>query len=143
MRSSKRNGFSLLEMTVVIAVILSLTTVLLLGARAWKSGADRTGCILTVRNVQVSVRSYQNMYGYSAGSMPYAEGGTQDIGAHLFAKGYINGKTYDAVQGFEHCAAGGLYERPFKDVFPLPGQLYINCSLAALQNHVPQVSADW
>jgi hypothetical protein len=130
-------------MTVVIAVLLSLTTVLLLGARAWKSGADRTGCILTVRNVQVSVRSYQNMYGYTAGSMPYAEGGTQDIGAHLFAKGYINGKTYDAVQGFEPCAGGGLYQRPFADVFPLPGQLYINCSLAAVQNHIPQVSADW
>jgi prepilin-type N-terminal cleavage/methylation domain-containing protein len=143
LRSSKRSGFSLLELTVVIAVLLSLTTVLLLGARAWKNGADRTGCILTVRNVQVSVRSYQNMYGYTAGSMPYAESGTQDIAAHMFAKGYINGKTYDAVQGFEACSGGGQYERAHADVFPLPGQLYMSCSLAAIQNHIPEVSAEW
>jgi len=128
---------------VVIAMLLSLTTVLLLGARAWKSGADRAGCILTVRNVQTSVRSYQNIYGYTPGSMPYAEGGSQDIAAHMFAKGYINGKTYDAVQGFEPCASGGHYERPHPDVFPLPGQLYISCSLASIQNHIPEVSADW
>ena len=40
LRSSKRKGLSLLELTVVIAVLLSLTTVLMLGARAWKNGSD-------------------------------------------------------------------------------------------------------
>ncbi|WP_035610291.1 type II secretion system protein [Haloferula sp. BvORR071] len=143
LRSSKRSGFSLLELTVVIAVLLSLTTVLILGARAWKKGADRTGCILTIRNVQTSVRSYQNLYGYEAGGMPYAEGGSQDIAAHMFAKGYISGKTYDEVQGMEACAGGGHYVRAHADVFPLPGQLYINCSLNALESHAPDLSLDW
>lgn len=134
---------SLLELTVVIAVLLSLTTVLMLGARAWKNGSDRTGCIMTIRNVQVAVRSYQNLYGYEAGGMPYAEGGSQDIAAHMFAKGYISGKTYDAVQGFEACTGGGHYERPHADAFPMPGQLYINCSLGALQNHAPEATPEW
>ena len=143
LRSSKRRGFSLLELTVVIAVLLSLTTVLMLGARAWKNGADRTGCILTIRNVQTSVRSYQNLYGYQAGGMPYAEGGTQDIAAHMFAKGYISGKTYDEIQGMETCAGGGHYSRAHADVFPLPGQLYISCSLGALENHAPDLNLEW
>lgn len=143
MRSSKRSGFSLLELTVVIAVLLSLTTVLMIGARAWKAGADRTGCILNIRNVQMSVRSYQNLYGYTPGGMPYAEGGTQDIAAHLFAKGYISGKSYDAVQGYEPCAGGGHYERLHPDVFPLAGELYINCSLATQENHMLEPGPEW
>ena len=127
----------------VIAVLLSLTTVLMLGARAWKNGSDRTGCIMTIRNVQVAVRSYQNLYGYEAGGMPYAEGGTQDIAAHMFAKGYISGKVYDEVQGAEACTGGGRYERLHADVFPMPGKLYISCSLGALQNHAPDETLEW
>lgn len=127
----------------VIAVLLSLTTVLILGARAWKNGSDRAGCILNIRNVQVSVRSYQNLYGYSAGGMPYAEGGTQDIAALMFAKGYITGKSYDAIQGYDPCAGGGFYKRTHPDVFPPQGQLYINCSLAAQENHVLIPGTDW
>jgi prepilin-type N-terminal cleavage/methylation domain-containing protein len=143
LRSSKRNGFSLLELTVVIAVILSLTTVLILGARAWKNGADRTGCLLTIRNVQTSVRSYQNLYGYNAGGMPYAEGGTQDIGAHMFAKGYISGKIYDEVQGISTCAGGGSYSRQHADVFPPTGQLYIECSLSSQEDHALSPGPEW
>lgn len=143
LRSSKRSGFSLLELTVVIAVLLSLTTVLILGARAWKNGADRTGCILTIRNVQTSVRSYQNLYGYNAGGMPYAEGGTQDIASHMFAKGYISGKTYDEVQGFSTCAGGGSYSRSHPDVFPPMGELYIECSLSTQEDHMPAPGPEW
>jgi prepilin-type N-terminal cleavage/methylation domain-containing protein len=143
LRSSKRSGFSLLELTVVIAVLLSLTTILILGARAWKNGADRTACIVNIRNVQMSVRSYQNLYGYSAGGMPYADGGTQDIASHLFTKGYINGRTYDEIHGTSPCAGGGSYECPHPDVFPLEGKLYIACSLEAQENHMLAPSTDW
>ncbi len=143
LRSSKRNGFSLLELTVVIAVTLSLTTLLILGARAWKNGADRTGCLLTIRNVQTSMRAYQNLYGYDAGSMPYAEGGTQDIASHLFSKGYISGKIYDEVQGAATCAGGGSYERSHPDFFPPAGDLYIKCSLAAQKDHLLEPGPEW
>jgi prepilin-type N-terminal cleavage/methylation domain-containing protein len=143
LRSSKRSGFSLLELTVVIAVLLSLTTILMLGARAWKNGADRTGCIMNIRNVQLSVRSYQNLYGFSAGGMPYAEGGTQDIATHMFAKGYITEKTYDAIRGTEGCGGGGTYECEHPDVFPLSGKLYISCSLATEENHALDPNLEW
>jgi type II secretory pathway pseudopilin PulG len=144
LRSSRReNGFSLLELTVVIAVLLSLTIVATLAARAWKNGADRTGCLLTIRNVQTAVRSYQNIYGYNPGSMPYAEDGSQDIGVHLFTKGYINGKTYDEVQGFSTCGGGGTYSRPHPDVFPAAGECYIKCSLATQEDHTLSSGPEW
>ena len=142
-RSSKRRGFSLLETTVVIAVILSLTTILFVGARAWKNGADRTACIENVKNVQTAVRSYQEVYGYSAGGMPYAEGGTQDIARHLFAKGYITERQIAAIQGDDTCPGGGDYLRSHPDVFPLVGQLYLACSLAATERHVPEENLEW
>ncbi len=52
---------TLLELTVVILVLLTLISVLFIGARAWKDGADRSNCILNIRNFQVAVRSYANM----------------------------------------------------------------------------------
>lgn len=143
LRSSKRKGFSLLELTVVIAVLLSLTTILILGARAWKTGTDRSACIVNIRNVQMAVRSYQNLYGYTPGGMPYADGGTQDIGTHLFTKGYINGRTYDEIHGMSPCAGGGTYECAQPDVFPMEGRLYISCSLEAQENHTLGPGTDW
>lgn len=127
----------------VIAVLLSLTSILFVGARAWKNGADRTGCILNMRTVQTAVRSYQNMYGYSAGGMPYAEGGTQDIAVHMHTKGYISDQQFSAIQGGEPCEGGGTYERTHPDVFPPVGQLYIACTLSAAKDHALEAGLEW
>lgn len=43
---SLATAMTLLELTVVIMVLLSLISILFIGARAWKRGSDRTGCIL-------------------------------------------------------------------------------------------------
>lgn len=58
-----KSGMTLLELTVVILVLLSLISILFIGARAWKKGSDRAASILTIRNVQQAVRSYSNMNG--------------------------------------------------------------------------------
>lgn len=61
-QSHKRNaGMTLLELTVVILVLLSLISILFVGARAWKKGSDRAGCIVNIRNTQQAVRGFQNM----------------------------------------------------------------------------------
>ncbi|MCW1924147.1 hypothetical protein OKA05_16385 [Luteolibacter arcticus] len=61
-RITKRaKGMTLLELTVVILVLLSLISILFVGARAWKKGSDRAANVMIVRNVQQAVRSYQNM----------------------------------------------------------------------------------
>ena len=64
----RARGMTLVELTVMVAVLLGMAAVLFVGARAWKLGSDRTGCILNIRNVQMAVRSYQNVYGYLPGS---------------------------------------------------------------------------
>ena len=60
---SRKAGMTLLELTVVILVLLSLISILFIGARAWKKGSDRAASILQIRNVQQAVRSYANMNG--------------------------------------------------------------------------------
>ena len=56
-----KSGMTLIELTVVILVLLSLISILFVGARAWKRGSDRAGCIMNIRNVQQGMRSYVNM----------------------------------------------------------------------------------
>ena len=68
-RSTKRaSGMTLLELTVVILVLLSLISILFVGARAWKKGSDRAANIMVVRNIQQAVRSYQNMNNVAQGA---------------------------------------------------------------------------
>jgi prepilin-type N-terminal cleavage/methylation domain-containing protein len=57
----RKSGMTLLELTVVILVLLSLISILFVGARAWKKGSDRSACIINIRNVQQAVRGYMNM----------------------------------------------------------------------------------
>ena len=59
---NKRNaGMTLLELTVVILVLLSLISILFIGARAWKKGSDRSANIMNIRNCQQAMRGEQNM----------------------------------------------------------------------------------
>ncbi len=136
-------GLSLLELTVVIATLLALVSVLFIGSRAWKRGSDRTCCIISLRNMQVATRSYQNLYGYHYGGRPYAENGTQNIADHLFAKGYIEKDKHDQTRGAKNCPANGTYSCPVPDIFPIEGKLYMECSLAALENHLPAAAGGW
>lgn len=136
-------GLTMLELTLVIATLLTLVSILFEGSRAWKRGSDRTGCILTLRNVQVAARSYQNIYGYNCGDRPYEEHGTRDIAAHLFSKGYIGDRLYRQTRGAAKCPAGGSYSREFPDIFPRAGELYMVCSLSGPDAHAPASHGEW
>ena len=54
-----KSGMTLLELTVVILVLLSLISILFIGARAWKKGSDRSANIMNIRNVQQAVRGHR------------------------------------------------------------------------------------
>jgi hypothetical protein len=45
----------------VTTVVLGGTSVLFVGARAWKRGADRSAVILNIRNCQQAMRGHANM----------------------------------------------------------------------------------
>ncbi len=67
-KTRRKFGMTLLELTVVILVLLSLISILFVGARAWKRGSDRSANILNIRNVQQAVRGHENMYQLAEGA---------------------------------------------------------------------------
>lgn len=83
-RSKQKSGMTLLELTVVILVLLSLISILIIGARAWKRGSDRSGCLINMRNMQVAMRGEMNMAGKAPGQDGYAIG--KLIGDGLFLR---------------------------------------------------------
>ncbi len=124
---------TLLEMTVVILVLMSMISVLFFGAQAWKRGSDRAQCILLIRSVQQGVRSYANLYGFNPGSMaPNLQ--SQVIGIGRF------------VEQTPQCPGNGDYtfgQQYGNEVIPPIGSLYMDCSLAGSDDHVPEESSDW
>lgn len=142
-RVVRHRGLTILELTVVVIILLAIVSIMFVATRSWLRGSDRAACVLTLRNVQVATRSYQNLYGYDYGGQPCALRGTQDIVEHLHSKGYIEDSTYEQSRGTTPCAAGGTYTCPQPDVFPLEGQLYMNCSLSETANHVPSDHDGW
>ena len=53
---------TLIEITVVIGALLSLLSVLFVGVSAFKSGSDRSKCLVQTSQIQKAVRARQNMY---------------------------------------------------------------------------------
>ena len=145
-RRRKRSspGLTLIELTVVISVLLSLASLLTTGARAWKRGADRSQCLITIRSFQVAVRSYQNIYGYKEGTLHPILAGTTDIAQQLLGKEYITPDQYAQATGMRSGPGGGFYERGEPALFPPAGQPYLTCSLAPEpDSHRPVQTADW
>ena len=74
-------GLTLLEVTVVILVLLTFVSILFVGARAWKRGADRAANVTNIRNAQQAARGHQNMGNLPIGAtlteaMIYGQDGT-------------------------------------------------------------------
>lgn len=128
-RHRRVKGMTLLEMTVVIMVLISLATILILGAQAWKNGSDRAMCVLNLQNVQKGLRSYSNMYGYDYGGTVAGLQG-KIIGSDCF------------IAQIPICPHQGVYS--FKgDLIPIKGSLYMTCSLSDSANHLPNEYAEW
>jgi len=137
-------AFTLVEMTVVISVSLSLISFATASARAWKRNSDRADCVAALRNFQMTVRSYQNLYGYSDGMHQVSVNGSCDIADQLLQRDLITKNQHRQATGKETCSGGGTYSRTQPDRFPLQGEAYLNCSLSiAPENHSPDASASW
>lgn len=132
-RQHRRRGMTLLELTVVILVLLSLITILFIGARGWKRGSDRSLCVLNIQAVQKGVRSYSNMYGFSEnGNAPGLK--DQIVGLGRF------------VESIPACPAGGTYNYGSTfgiDTIPPTGELYMRCTLETTEDHAPKEHDDW
>jgi type II secretory pathway pseudopilin PulG len=65
---SRQCGTTLIELSVVIAVLLLLVAVLFIGASAWKSGANTAACIMNLASIQKAARGYASMNGLNIGT---------------------------------------------------------------------------
>ena len=113
-RRARQAGTTLLELSVVIAVILLLVGVTFVGINAWRQSANNAACILNLSSIQKAMRSYQNLNNLNVG-----EGLTSDkiIGAGLLLEvapncpqtktGYTYGNTVPATgTAYGKCPAG-------------------------------------
>lgn len=122
-----RQGLTLIELTCVILVILSLITILFVGGRAWKRGADRSQCLMNIRNIQQAMRSKQNLE-----LIP--EGAAINIDADLIGPGNF-------VEATPICPANGTYS--FEMNVPALGTLATHCDLAGAEDHIPSAYDGW
>ena len=141
MKASK-SGMTLLELTVVILVLLSLISILFIGARAWKKGSDRAASILQIRNVQQAVRSYANMNGKNVLDAVDPSTGGDIFGPGKFIENNPTdpGATHPAGSAYSFTLTGG------GTVIPDIGTLYMTTTGApdaADFNPDPTTVADW
>ena len=123
-----QRGTTLVELSVVIAVILLLVSVLFIGITAWKNGANRAACLVNLASVQKAVRGYQNLHSDD----PAITGVTM---AALVTDGYFGVAPAEPV--------GGAYTVTAAP-FPAAGTAAMTCSLAAAPNlHAPTSTANW
>jgi prepilin-type N-terminal cleavage/methylation domain-containing protein len=59
---ARQRGTTLIELSVVIAVILLLVGVLFIGVSAWREGANRAACLVNMSSIQKAVRGYENVH---------------------------------------------------------------------------------
>lgn len=132
-RGSARAGMTLLELTVVVLVLMSLISILFVGATAWKRGADRSQCIIQIRNVQKGVRCHANFRGLDPGST------MTDLKDQVIGYGKY-------IESTPQCPGNGTYAYGTLygiNTIPPIGVLYMDCSLAGSESHKPDNSADW
>jgi prepilin-type N-terminal cleavage/methylation domain-containing protein len=129
----RKSGMTLLELTVVILVLLSLISILFIGARAWKRGSDRAGCILNQRNTQQAARSYANMNNLNPGNDILGGATLADV---LIGEGLF-------METAPKCPGSGSYEGLDATVIPLVGTLAMTCTLATDENHEPADKTGW
>lgn len=118
---------TLIELTIVVLTLITLTGILFVSSRAWKRGADRAACIANIHNVQLVTRSYQNLHDL-------------EFGAPLDVEAMLVGPE-NFLPSLADCPAGGTYS--YADTLPPVGYPVVNCTLSGGEKHVPVRTAGW
>ena len=123
-KPARQRGTTLIELSVVIAVLLLLVGVLFIGITAWKNGANTAACIVNLSSIQKAVRGYQNLNGLTTGAALAV--------ATMTSAGFW---TTAPV-----CPAGGTYATAA--TVPAQGAAYMTCIISG---HAPSATtlANW
>jgi len=138
---SRRKGVTLIELTVVILVLLTLISILFIGARAWQAGARRAQCILNQRNVQQAMRSMENLdelvrdstASGTTGSPVTIDSGTSN--SDLVSRGFLS------RQPVNPDAADGITYAPSGTTIPAEDTVLMQCSFGGAPYTTPPAGA--
>ncbi len=126
-----RSGMTLIELTVVILVLLSLVSILFVGAKAWKQGSDRSANVINIRNVQQAVRGHAAMNDIAQADASV----TPNIVGGAVPRATIFGIANDGVGGylrFPAQVASVTYTTP-SQINTATGTLYLVASASGLE----------
>jgi len=113
-KRTHRSGMTLIEISLVIALLLGLIAVVFLGIGSYRQGADKAKCKMQLAAVQKAVRSGANMQNLSVADALVDT--TQVFGAGLL------------MNSAPVCPSGGTYT--WLAVVPAISTPYGNCSFA-------------
>lgn len=129
--TTAKSGMTLIELTVVILVLLSLISILFIGAKAWKKGSDRAANVINIRNVQQAVRGHAAM-----NDIPQADASvTPNIVGGAVPRATIFGVANDGVGGylrFPAQVASVTYTTP-SQINTATGTLYLVAAASGLE----------
>ena len=117
-RWARQRGTTLIELSVVIAVILLLVGVLFIGVTAWRNGANKAACLVNMASIQKSVRGYQNLHLLNVGDAVTA--------ANLTGDGYFGAIPTCPIGATAYTLTGTV---------PALGAQYATCASAAPGPH--------
>ena len=117
LRRYRQQGLTLIEVSLVIALLLGLIAVLFFGISSYREGADRARCRIQVAQTQKAMRSAANVYNLKAA-----------VGATA-GDAITTAQVVGATGSLPTCPSGGTYTA--SSTVPALGSLYINCSLPA------------
>ena len=117
---------TLIELTLVVAVLITLISVTFIGVLAYKNGSNRAMCIQNISNVQRAMRSYCLMNQLEPG----------DPVSNLQQQIIKPGSFFESIPT---CPADGTYS--FVDGFvPFVGTLFMSCEI---DDHTPLTITGW
>jgi prepilin-type N-terminal cleavage/methylation domain-containing protein len=126
-KQARQRGTTLIELSVVIAVLLLLVGVLFIGITAWKTGANTAACVVNLSSIQKAARGYANMNGLN-------------IGDPLLVGTLTTAGFWAAVPV---CPSGAPAVYTPKTTVPAQGIAYMTCSLAPAHAPLAANLANW
>jgi len=118
-----RQGFTLIEMTLVITLMLAMIGIITFGVSAWREGANRSTCIMQQSTVQKAMRSHVNMNDMNTGD--------------TIAQADVVG-TGRLIETAPVCRSSGTYT--YGSTVPASGTRWMTCSRT---NHAPTNTTGW
>ena len=130
---ARQRGTTLIELSVVIAVILLLVGVLFIGVQAWRDGANKAACLVNISSIQKAVRGYQNMNNLNF---------KDPLGADLLTTAPAAGGAAFFSPALPTCPVNQVDYKPLNKV-PDVGIAYATCGSTAKALHIPATTANW